>query len=299
MPARSRPLPAPHRRARRAAADARRGLLHRRTHAATAPGLALGADGRALRRRRVRGRASGCSASSDIEATRRPSRPGSLIDRFTLFFDMLLCLGGALAALLAGGYLPEHNLDRGEFYSLLLFSTFGAMMLAAAGDALTLFLGLETMSHRRVRDDGVPPRVARARPRGRSSTSSSARSPRRSSSTASRSSTARRGTPTSPASARRPQAGARTDPMRHHRRSRSSSSGSLFKVSAVPFHMWTPDAYEGAPTPATTFMAVAVKAGAFAMLLRVLAHSRSATPSWTSWASGLAAGDRRRSPCSR
>jgi len=59
--------------------------------------------------------------------------PWLLIDKFSLFFDLLLCLGGALAALLAGGYLPEHNLDRGEFYSLLLFSTFGAMMLAAAG----------------------------------------------------------------------------------------------------------------------------------------------------------------------
>ena len=41
----------------------------------------------------------------------------------------------------------------------------------------------------------------------------------------------------------------------------------------MPFHAWTPDAYEGAPTPATAFMAVAVKAGAFAMLLRVLVLS--------------------------
>src|SRR5262249_24531679 len=46
--------------------------------------------------------------------------------------------------------------------------------------------------------------------------------------------------------------------------------GLAFKVSAVPFHMWTPDAYEGAPTPTTTFMAVAVKSAAFAVLLRVL-----------------------------
>ncbi|MDP9033460.1 MAG: NADH-quinone oxidoreductase subunit N, partial [Myxococcota bacterium] len=59
----------------------------------------------------------------------------------------------------------------------------------------------------------------------------------------------------------------------------------VFKVSAVPFHAWTPDAYEGAPTPATAFMAVAVKAAAFAMLLRVLVLSLG-DATWTSWASG-------------
>jgi NADH-quinone oxidoreductase subunit N len=75
-----------------------------------------------------------------------PIAPWLIFDRFTLYFDMLLCVGAALAALLAGGYLPEYRIDRGEFYALLLFGTFGAMMLAAAGDALTLFLGLETMS---------------------------------------------------------------------------------------------------------------------------------------------------------
>src|SRR5690606_35111817 len=47
-------------------------------------------------------------------------------------------------------------------------------------------------------------------------------------------------------------------------------AGLAFKVSAVPFHMWTPDAYEGAPTPATSYMAAAVKTAAFALLLRVL-----------------------------
>ena len=45
--------------------------------------------------------------------------------------------------------------------------------------------------------------------------------------------------------------------------------GFSFKVSAVPFHMWTPDVYEGAPTPVTAFMSVAVKAGAFLAFLRV------------------------------
>jgi NADH-quinone oxidoreductase subunit N len=46
--------------------------------------------------------------------------------------------------------------------------------------------------------------------------------------------------------------------------------GLAFKVSAVPFHMWTPDAYEGSVTPATTFMSVAVKSAAFAVMVRIL-----------------------------
>ena len=49
--------------------------------------------------------------------------------------------------------------------------------------------------------------------------------------------------------------------------------GFAFKVAAVPFHMWTPDVYEGAPTPVTGFMAAVAKAGAFAALLRVLFSS--------------------------
>src|SRR5258708_6621252 len=62
-------------------------------------------------------------------------------------------------------------------------------------------------------------------------------------------------------------------------------AGLAFKVSAVPFHMWTPDAYEGAPTPATTYMAVAVKSGGFAMMLRVLLTAFG-DPQSMSWASG-------------
>jgi NADH-quinone oxidoreductase subunit N len=62
-------------------------------------------------------------------------------------------------------------------------------------------------------------------------------------------------------------------------------AGLVFKVSAVPFHMWTPDAYEGAPTPATTYMAVVVKSGAFAMMLRVLLGA-FADPASMSWSTG-------------
>jgi NADH-quinone oxidoreductase subunit N len=55
-----------------------------------------------------------------------------------------------------------------------------------------------------------------------------------------------------------------------------------FKVAAVPFHMWTPDAYEGAPTPITAFMAVGVKVAAFAGFLRVfLVHLGPVSAQWT------------------
>ncbi len=194
--------------------------------------------------------------------------PWLVIDRFSLFFDALLCLGGALASLLAGGYLREHGIERGEFYSLLLFSTMGAMMVAAAGDALIVFVGLETMSL------GAYALTAFRR--------------------------------TSPRSAEGALkyfllgsfaaaillygfallygATGHTDLEGIGAAVRAGAAGKpmvlialvlvlvglVFKVSAVPFHMWAPDAYEGAPTPATTYMAAVVKAGAFAMLLRVL-----------------------------
>ncbi len=193
--------------------------------------------------------------------------PWLVIDRFTLFFDGIICLGGVVAALLAGGYLHEHGIERGEFYALLLFATVGAMMLAAAADLLTVFLGLETMSI------GAYAMTAFRR--------------------------------TSPRSAEGALkyfllgsfaaaillygfallygATGHTDLEGIGNAVRSGQSqpmilialalilaGLVFKVSAVPFHMWTPDAYEGAPTPATTYMAAVVKAGGFAMLLRVL-----------------------------
>ena len=131
---------------------------------------------------------------------RASSRRTSSIDRFALFFCFMLCLGGGLAALLAGGYLPEHELERGEFYPLLLFSTVGAMVLAAAGDLLTLFVGARDDVARRVLHDRPSPRQHARRPRRRSSTSCSAPSRPRCCCSAARCSTAPPATPTSPAS---------------------------------------------------------------------------------------------------
>lgn len=209
--------------------------------------------------------------------------PWLLLDRFSLFFDMLLCLGGGLATLLAGGYLAEHRIERGEFYQLILFATLGAMILAAAGDALTLFLGLETMSI------GAYALTAFRRSSPRSAEGALKYFLLGSFAAAlliygfaliygatGHTDLAGIGAAAASGFGHKPLliVGAVLVMV-----------GVAFKVSAVPFHAWTPDAYEGAPTPATTFMAVAVKAGGFAMLLRVLMLSFG-DPAWTSWASG-------------
>jgi len=207
--------------------------------------------------------------------------PWLIIDRFSLFFDALLCLGGGLAALLAGGYLPEHKMERGEFYSLLLFATFGAMMLAASGDFLTLFLGLETMSI------GAYAMTAFRRTSARSAEGALKYFLLGSFAAAillygfallygATGHTDLAGV------------GAGVKAGNHAPMVLVAMvlvlAALAFKVSAVPFHMWTPDAYEGAPTPGTTYMAVAVKSGAFAMLLRVLltCFGDAGSMSWSS-----------------
>jgi NADH-quinone oxidoreductase subunit N len=208
--------------------------------------------------------------------------PWIVVDRFSLFFDGVLCLGGALAALLAGGYLPEHDLERGEFYSLLLFATFGAMMVAHAGDLLTIFLGLETMSI------GAYAMTAFRRTSARSAEGALKYFLLGSFAAAlllygfaliygatGHTDIAGIGEAV--------KAGVKT-PMLVVALA-LVLAGLAFKVSAVPFHMWTPDAYEGAPTPATTYMAIVVKSGAFAMMLRVLLGA-FADPASMSWSAG-------------
>ncbi len=219
-----------------------------------------------------------------------PIAPYLATDGLAQFFNVTICVGGALSALLAGGYLREHQLERGEFYPLLLFSAFGAMVLASAADLLAVFIGLETMSL------GVYCLVAY-----------------------------RRGSPRAVegglkyfllgsfaaaiflfGAALLYGATGHTDLAGIGRAAAQAPHevlpllllgllmllvGLLFKVSAVPFHMWTPDAYEGAVTPATTFMSVVVKAAAFAVMVRALAVGFADPLSaniYTGWPAALA-----------
>ncbi len=194
--------------------------------------------------------------------------PWLIIDRFTLFFAFTICLGGGLASLLAGGYLPEHRIDRGEFYPLITFSSVGAIILAAAGDVLTLFLGLEIMSL------GVYALTGFRRGSARSTEASMKYFLLGSFAAALLLYGAAL---LYGATGHTDLAGIRVALMGGNVNfglvliaAALMIVGLAFKISAVPFHMWTPDAYEGAPTPATSFMAVVVKSAAFATMLRVL-----------------------------
>jgi NADH-quinone oxidoreductase subunit N len=213
------------------------------------------------------------------------------VDVLSQFFNITICAGAAFSALLAGGYLREHRIERGEFYVILLFSAFGGMVLASATDLLTLFIGLETMSL------GVYCLVAY----------------RRSSSRATEGglkyfllgsfaaaillfgAALLYGATGHTDLAGIAQGVARADDETLPLLLLGLVMmlvGLLFKVSAVPFHMWTPDAYEGAVTPATAFMSVVVKTAAFAALLRLLlvafTDPLSADPG-TGWPAALVA----------
>lgn len=213
-----------------------------------------------------------------------PLAPYLAVDGLAQFFNLTICAGAGLSALLAGGYLAEHRLERGEYYTLLVFSAFGAMILAAATDLLTLFIGLETMSL------GVYTLVGFRRTSPRSAEASMkyfmlgsfAAAILLFGSALLYGATGH----TDFAGIGEAVSGGHADLRLTLLAMFMLVVGLAFKVGAVPFHMWTPDAYEGAVTPATTFMSVAVKAAGFAAMLRLLLGcfgdplSASATAGW-------------------
>jgi NADH-quinone oxidoreductase subunit N len=191
------------------------------------------------------------------------------LDGFSTFLSVLFLGSGLLGVAVAYGYLKRMDLERGEFYSLLLFSISGMMLMAHAADLIVIFLALELLS--------IPLYVlaAFARPRADSEESGLKYFLLGSFATgfvvygitlvfgAT-------GTTSLAKIAELLAAG-------------SLGTGSLlltigaalilvgfgFKVAAVPFHMWTPDVYQGAPTPVTAFMSVGAKAAGFAALMRI------------------------------
>ncbi|GAP15892.1 NADH dehydrogenase subunit N [Longilinea arvoryzae] len=193
----------------------------------------------------------------------------AVLDGFTVFLDVIILSAGMAGIALAYDYLKRMKIERGEYYVLLLFSISGMLLMAQAYDLIIVFLALELLS--------IPLYVLTGFARPRSESEESALKYFFLGALAS--AFLLYGVALIFA------ATAHTDLVGIQHAFVDSSRpvnlalfaagaamalvGLGFKVAAVPFHMWTPDVYQGAPTPVTGFMAVAVKAAGFAALLRV------------------------------
>jgi NADH-quinone oxidoreductase subunit N len=191
-----------------------------------------------------------------------------LSDGYALFFKYIFYISALLTIFISVRYLRVEDINHGEYYSLILFSTLGMMIMASAGDLIMLYLGLELMALSTYVLAGF-----------------------------------RRSDPKSTEAALKyfmlgafssaillygislvySYAGTTiiSDIAQKVKDPGFRGSGQLvlgvvflivafgFKIAAVPFHMWAPDVYEGAPTPVTAFMSVGPKAAGFAVLTRV------------------------------
>jgi len=189
------------------------------------------------------------------------------VDSFAMFFKLIFLVGAALSIAISLKYLDIERENHGEYYALILFATMGMMFMAGAVDLVTLYIGLETMAI------ATYVLVGFLRSNQRSNEASlkyfmlgafSSAILLYGMSLLYGISGSTRFVDIADALARR----SLTDPISLMAMI-TLSAGMFFKVAAVPFHQWTPDAYEGAPTSITGFMSVAVKAASFAMMIRI------------------------------
>ena len=193
------------------------------------------------------------------------------VDAFTVYFWSLFLAAAAIAILISVHYMEIEHEHHGEYYSLLLFSVIGMMCMAAGVDIVLIFIGLELMaistyvlvgflrSNKRSNEAALKYLLLGAFSSGIFAYGLSlfyGLSGSTNLSVISNTLNAQlRSGHTSPVAVLALLA---------------TMTGLFFKIAAVPFHQWAPDAYEGAPTSITGYMSVAVKAAAWAMLLRIL-----------------------------
>jgi NADH-quinone oxidoreductase subunit N len=189
-------------------------------------------------------------------------------DNFALFINGILIVVGVLTILFSGDVIEREELPAGEYYSLVLFAISGMMLMASATDLLVVFLALEILSL------GVYVLTAIRR----SSLAGAEGGFKYFLLGAFSSAFFLYGVALTYVLS----GSTRLDQIAQVIAGHSTAPtpfvliavglvmvGFAFKVSAVPFHMWTPDAYQGAPTIVTGFMSTAVKAAAFAAFVRV------------------------------
>lgn len=202
-------------------------------------------------------------------------------DGYSMFFKMIFILNVILTVLISVKYIEIEKVNLGEYYGLILFSTLGMMIMASAGDLIILYLGLELMALSTyilagfLREDMKSNEAAMkyfllgafasafllygtSMIYGLTGT-----------------------TDLKAISTYIAQNGLTGNPVLTLSMILLAVAFS-FKIAAVPFHMWAPDAYEGAPTSITAFMSVGPKAAGFAVLGRVfLTAFGSVRVEWT------------------
>jgi NADH-quinone oxidoreductase subunit N len=208
------------------------------------------------------------------------------LDEFRYAAAAVALVAAGATILLSLGYLERERLLAPEYYPLVLLSTAGMMFLAGAEDLIVLFLGLEVMS--------VGVYVLAGYDRNNPASAEAALKYFLIGAFASGFllygiALVYGATGTTNLSLIGAQLAGRPLPLIGALGLGLLLIGLGFKVAAVPFHMWAPDVYDGAPTPVTGFMATGVKAAAFAALVRVLLEGfPSATPLWQPIVAGLA-----------
>lgn len=193
-----------------------------------------------------------------------------ILDNFATFFKMIFLLAAGLAVLISDQYMEREGCNHGELYPLILFTVVGMMLMASGTDMMTIFLGLEVMSvslyvlagfnrtNKKSNEAGLKYFLLGAFSTGfllyGMALIYGATGTTRVYKIASIV-----GQMTLPSANIMLLAGMLL-----------MMTGFCFKIAAAPFHMWTPDVYEGAPTPMTAFMSAGPKAAGFAALLRIL-----------------------------
>ncbi|MCP5364076.1 MAG: NADH-quinone oxidoreductase subunit NuoN [Hyphomicrobiales bacterium] len=193
-----------------------------------------------------------------------------IVDGFSDFFKVLILFSSGIGLVMAREYLELYRIARFEYPVLILFATLGMLMMVSANDFMSLYLGLELQSlslyviasfHRddvRSNEAGLKYFVLGALASGLLLYGASMIYGFSGTTNFSALATVFE------------HLGEEGAPIGVIVGLVFVLAGLAFKVSAVPFHMWTPDVYEGAPTPVTAFFSVAPKLAAIALLMRVM-----------------------------
>ncbi len=198
-----------------------------------------------------------------------------VVDDFSIFFRITFLIIGGLTILASSSYITRESLAVGEFQAFVLFAIVGMNLMVASNELIMIFLGLETLSV----SSYILLGIKRTDPKSNESALKYFLLGSFSSAFLLYGIALAYGA-------------TRTTNLELIGREIAAGSASMtliyaavgllfvgigFKIAVVPFHVWTPDVYEGAPTPITAFMSVGPKAAGFAILIRVLMVAFPAT----------------------